>query len=42
MNVRLTTAGKPKMLLLGAAMCKLVRTIHGVFKNGVPFEEEFA
>ena len=42
MNVRLTAAGKPKMLIVGAAMRKLVHLIYGVLKNGVPFDEKFA
>jgi transposase len=42
MNVRLTAAGKPKMLIVGAAMRKLVHIIYGVLKNGVPFDEKFA
>lgn len=42
MNVRLTAAGKPKMLIVGAAMRKLVHLIYGVLKSGVPFDEKFA
>ena len=42
MNVRLTAAGKPKMLIVGAAMRKLVHLIYGVLKNGEPFNENFA
>jgi transposase len=42
MNVRLTAAGKPKMLIVGAAMRKLVHLIYGVLKNGVPFDEKFS
>ena len=42
MNARLTAAGKPKMLIIGAAMRKLVHLIYGILKNGVPFNENFA
>ncbi len=42
MNVRLTSAGKPKMLIVGAAMRKLVHIIYGVLKNGRPFDEKLA
>ena len=42
MNVRLTAAGKPKMLIAGAAMRKLVHLIYGVLKSGVLFNGEFA
>jgi len=41
MNVRLTAAGKPKMLIVGAAMRKLVHLIYGVLKNGEPFDVNF-
>lgn len=42
MNVRLTVAGNAKMLIVGAAMRKLVHLIYGILKNGVPFDEKFA
>lgn len=42
MRERLTEAGKPKMLIVGAAMRKLVHLIYGVLKNGVPFDPEYS
>jgi len=39
---RLTKAGKPKMLIVGAAMRKLVHIIYGVLKNNEPFRADFA
>ena len=42
MSARLTAAGKPKMLIVGAAMRKLIHLIYGVLKNGVPFNEKIA
>jgi hypothetical protein len=30
------------MLIVGAAMRKLVHLIYGVLKNGVPFDEKFS
>jgi len=42
MKVRLTTLGKSKMTIVGAAMRKLVHIIYGVLKNGVPFNENYA
>lgn len=35
---RLTAAGKPKMLVLGALMRKLVEIAYGVLKSGKPFD----
>ncbi len=35
---RLAKAGKPTMLILGAAMRKLVHIIYGVLKSGQPFD----
>ena len=37
LNQRLTAKGKPKMLIIGAAMRKLVHIIYGVLKNNTPF-----
>lgn len=42
MKERLTEAGKPKMLIVGAAMRKLVHLIYGVLKNKVPFDPEYS
>lgn len=42
MKQRLTEAGKPKMLIVGAAMRKLVHLIYGVLKNKVPFDPQYA
>lgn len=39
MRERLLKAGKPKMLIVGAAMRKLVHIIYGVLKNRTPFNE---
>ncbi|MDB6097036.1 MAG: family transposase [Francisellaceae bacterium] len=36
--VRLQKAGKPKMLIIGAAMRKLLHQIYGVLKSGKPFD----
>lgn len=38
LNQRLTLAGKPKMLIIGAAMRKLTHIIYGVLTNKVPFD----
>jgi len=35
---RLLASGKPKMVIIGAAMRKLVHIIYGVLKNKTPFE----
>ena len=35
---RLLDSGKPKMVIIGAAMRKLVHIIYGVLKNQVPFD----
>ena len=42
MKRRLTEAGKPKMLIVGAAMRKLIHIIYGVLKHGKPFDSDFA
>jgi transposase len=39
---RLTTYGKAKMAIVGAAMRKLVHIIYGVLKNEMPFDANFA
>lgn len=42
LNTRLTAAGKSKMLIVGAAMRKLVHIVFGVLKNDVPFDAHFS
>lgn len=42
MRKRLTEAGKPKMLIVGAVMRKMVHLIYGVLKNKVPFDPGFS
>ena len=42
MKERLTDAGKPKMVIVGAAMRKLVHLIYGVLKSGQPFNANYA
>lgn len=39
---RLTKAGKPKMVIIGAAMRKLIHIIYGVLKNRAPFDTKLA
>lgn len=39
---RLEKAGKPKMVIIGAAMRKLLHLIYGVLKSGKPFDANFA
>lgn len=39
MKERLTTQGKSKMVIIGAAMRKLIHVIFGVLKNNTPFTE---
>ncbi len=41
MRKRLLKAGKPKMLIVGAAMRKLIHIIYGVLKNDQPFDPDF-
>lgn len=41
MKERLTKAGKSKMLIVGAAMRKLVHIIYGVLKNKVAFDPDY-
>jgi transposase len=42
MKNRLTLAGKPKMVIVGAAMRKLVHLIYGVLKNNEPFDPNYS
>ncbi len=42
MKKRLTEAGKPKMVIVGAAMRKLVHLIYGVLKNKMPFDSNYS
>jgi len=42
MKQRLTKAGKSKMVIVGAAMRKLIHIIYGVLKNQRPFEANYA
>jgi len=39
---RLERAGKPPMLIIGAAMRKLVHIVYGVLKNKIPFDPNFS
>jgi transposase len=41
MRERLLKAGKPKMLIVGAVMRKLVHIIYGVLKNDQPFDPDY-
>lgn len=41
-GVRLTKAGKHNMLIIGAAMRKLVHIIYGVLKNKIPFDPNYS
>jgi transposase len=41
MRARLLKAGKPKMLIVGAVMRKLIHIIYGVLKNDLPFDPNF-
>ena len=38
----LPARGKPKMVVLGAAMRKLLHIVFGVLKSGQPFRADFA
>ena len=42
LNERLTERGKPKMVIIGAAMRKLVHIIYGVLKNNTLFDPTLA
>ena len=39
---RLQAAGKPKMVIVGAAMRKLLQLAFGVLKSRLPFDPDFA
>jgi transposase len=39
---RLKQAGKPKMVIIGAAMRKLLHLAYGVLKSGKPFDASLA
>lgn len=41
LGLRLSAQGKPKMLILGAAMRKLLHLAYGVLKSGKPFDVNF-
>ncbi|MFT7389528.1 MAG: transposase [Candidatus Endobugula sp.] len=38
LNKRMTKQGKPKMVIIGTAMRKLIHIIYGVLKNNQPFQ----
>lgn len=40
--LRLEERGKPKMVIIGAVMRKLIRLVYGVLKTGQPFDPNFA
>ena len=40
--LRLEEKGKEKMLIVGAAMRKLIQLAYGVLKSGQPFDPDFA
>jgi transposase len=40
-GLRLSVAGKSKMLILGAAMRKLLHLVYGVLKSKQPFNPNF-
>ncbi len=42
LKVKLSKAGKHNMLIIGAAMRKLVHIIYGVLKNKIPFDPDYA
>ncbi len=41
LGLRLSAQGKPKMLIIGAAMRKLLHLAYGVLKSGQPFDPNF-
>lgn len=41
LGLRLSAQGKPKMLIIGAAMRKLLHLAYGVLKSGKPFDPNF-
>jgi transposase len=42
LKVKLSNAGKHNMLIIGAAMRKLVHIIYGVLKNKIPFDPDYS
>lgn len=42
LKIKLSNAGKHNMLIIGAAMRKLVHIIYGVLKNKIPFDPGYA
>jgi transposase len=42
LKVKLTKAGKHNILIIGAAMRKLVHIIYGVLKNKIPFDPNYS
>jgi transposase len=42
LQLRLRTAGKPKMVIVGAAMRKLIHLAFGVLKSGRPYDSTYA
>lgn len=40
-RLRLAAAGKPPMVIIGAAMRKLIHIAYGVLKSGTPYESRF-
>lgn len=42
LGLRLSAQGKPKMLILGAAMRKLLHLAYGVLKSGKAFDVNFS
>ena len=42
LSIRLTGQGKEKMVIVGAAMRKLLQLIYGILKSGQPFDPNYA
>ena len=42
LSERLSAKGKCKLLIIGAAMCKLLHLVYGVLKSGKPFDPVLA
>ncbi len=42
LSERLSAKGKCKLLIIGAAMRKLLHLVYGVLKSGKPFDPNFA
>ena len=40
LKLRMAQKGKPKMVIVGAAMRKLIHIVFGVLKNQTPFNEK--